>query len=129
MNFVQLFTLNTMTATSNSGITGIINNAKSQINTIVAAVVGLLGLILIAYGVFQVWKNLTSNQPGSWLKAIACIFIGGFMAFGSYSSIKNFAKSGNDTINNIANGTGGGNADTVVFSHDVHLPNVDFGEK
>lgn len=127
MNAFELFTLKTMQFTTDAGLTQIIKSAKSNINSVVGAVIGVLGAILVAYGVFQVWKNLTSNQPGSWVKAIACILIGGFMMAGSYSTITDAASSGKDTINNIANGQEA--SSTVVLSQDVHSPHIHIPEK
>lgn len=127
MNAFELFTLKTMQFTTDTGLVDIIKSAKSNINSVVGAVVGVLGAILVAYGVFQVWKNLTSNQPGSWVKAIACILIGGFMMAGSYSTITDTASAGNDTINSIAKGQNA--SSTVLVSQDAHVSNVHIPEK
>lgn len=127
MNAFELFTLKTMQFTTDTGLVDIIKSAKSNINSVVGAVVGVLGAILVAYGVFRVWKNLTSNQPGSWVKAIACILIGGFMMAGSYSTITDTASAGNDTINSIAKGQNA--SSTVLVSQDAHVSNVHIPEK
>lgn len=127
MNAFELFTLKTMQFTTDTGLVDIIKSAKSNINSVVGAVVGVLGAILVAYGVFQVWKNLTSNQPGSWVKAIACILIGGFMMAGSYSTITDTASAGNDTINSIAKGQNA--SSTVLLSEDAHSPHIHIPEK
>lgn len=127
MNAFELFTSKTMQFTTDAGLTQILDSAKSNINSVVGAVIGVLGAVLLAYGVFQVWKNLTSNQPGSWVKALACIFIGGFMMAGSYNTIIGASSAGKDTINDIASGKNA--SSTVLVSQDVHVPNVHIPEK
>lgn len=100
---VNVFTFNTA-----ASISDIVSATRGTASNVLGGVIMVLGLILLFYGAFTVFKALTSQQGGgatAWMKAALCIVVGGFMLNDGISTFTQIANTGKSTISGIANGT------------------------
>lgn len=83
-----------------------LNNGGSLFNKIAAAVITIIGSVLILFGGFQLFKAITSQQGagGHYLKAALGVFVGGALVFGGWNMIGNIAKGGKSTIEELGKG-------------------------
>lgn len=116
-----------LTATDNSVSDGdswdlesFFNNATSYGEVAGGAFLALIGMAGLVWGGFLMFKKLMSEQSReNWLKIVALIILGGAMVFGGIAIILNFARGGQDTIENF------GNNGTILLSQvGAVLPDV-----
>lgn len=113
---VNVFSFNTAAT-----ISGMIDATKGTATNVLGGVITVLGLILLFYGAFTIFKALTSQQGGgatAWMKAALCIVIGGFMLNDGIKTFTNVASTGQDTISGIANG----NSQSVIHPTSLDAP-------
>lgn len=80
------------------------NNATSYGEVAGGAFLALIGMAGLVWGGFLLFKKLMSEQSReSWLKIVALIILGGSMVFGGIAIILNFARGGQETIENFGN--------------------------
>ena len=80
------------------------NNATSYGEVAGGAFLALIGMAGLVWGGFLLFKKLMSEQSReSWIKIVFLIILGGAMVFGGIAIILNFARGGQETIENFGN--------------------------
>ena len=98
-------------------IDGFLNNLASQGALWVSAIVTLVGLVMMGFGIFKVGKGFVSDRAQTnWVMAIGAIVLGGALAAGGGFGLLQTMSSG---VLNEVNQMGGGAA-ALFFSQ--YLP-------
>lgn len=87
---------------------------QSSVITWVKVIVGIIGVVLLGFGVYKIAKNLISHGKGqtSWVVAIASVVIGGMLMLqAGWDTLVSISKGGDNTVNNL----GEGKADNAKF--------------
>ena len=85
-----------------------INNSKNYAATFGGAFVGLIGIAVIIWAVFQLGLKIIGSEKGrqtSWFMVIAGIVVGGALVYGGWQLIMSVAQGGHQTINDLGGGT------------------------
>lgn len=99
-------------------------NAASSSQTIGGAFLTLMGMIGVIWGATLLVKKLMSEQDRtSWIKIAALIIIGGALAFTGITMVLNFARGGQQTIDDLGNGSAG--AIVAEYQGDLNGPTLD----
>lgn len=85
---------------SSTSLSQMIENAQSGLGGIFNAILVIAGIVLIFYGGILIFKALMGQQGGNshWIKAAACIVIGGFLASSGYTNLRNVSNVGTGTV-------------------------------
>lgn len=98
---------------------------QETIGNYAKVIVGIVGIVMVIVGVYQIAKNLISHGRGqtNWIVTFALIIIGGaLMLSSSWDMIRSIATGGKNTINDL----GQGNADDSTFQEPTLLLDGDY---
>ena len=120
MNLTQVF----MEGNASWDLGGFLENATTNVQSILGLVISLIGVIMIGVGVFKIAKALISHgkEQTSWVVNIALLIVGGALMIGGWSFVSDIAKGGKDTIMDLGEGDNkGGDA---VLPEDYNKSNT-----
>lgn len=84
-----------------------LNNTGSFGKKVGGAIIIVLGIILITYGAFKVFKAITGREGSEgpqWFKAFLAIVAGGAMEFGAWALFESIANGGQTTVSQLGGG-------------------------
>lgn len=88
-----------------------LENAQKTFTSWGTPILGVMGVLLLIYSAYRLWRYFTSKNPDAQfplVRTIIGLIVGGFFtAQGAFKTWQNLAAHGKDTIDNINNGTGG----------------------
>ena len=84
-------------------------------------IVGVIGVVMIIVGIYQIAKGIMSGGKGqtNWVMAILCLLLGGALAAGGgWALLGTFTDSSNTTIDKLAGGStdGGSTRSSGIYS-------------
>ena len=98
-----------MTANSSSwSVDNFLKNLQNSLGDWSQIIVVIIGLVMLIVGIFNIAKGLMSQGRGqtNWFMNIVLFFVGGALCFsGGWGLVKKVSKSGQDTVNDLGNGT------------------------
>lgn len=96
------------TGDSSWSVTNFLNNATSQIQEWLGALIVLIGFVMVGFGVYQIAKGLISHgkQQTNWVIAILLLIMGGALVAGGFSLVMTIAEGGKQTIEDLGNSNG-----------------------
>lgn len=101
----------------------LLSNGNTQLQKWVAAIITILGVIILGFAAYKFFKAVTSQQgAGKFaLDGGIATLVGGAMLFGGWALIKSIGNGGNQTVNTLGGGaihwiTNGGAIDFVTNS-------------
>lgn len=84
------------------GLTG----ARSYGSKIGGIIISIIGLIIVIYAAFLIFKAITGQQGsgGTWAKAAVALVVGGALLFGGFTLFSTVTKDMNKTVESFGNG-------------------------
>lgn len=88
-------------------IENFLKNSTSTITTWFGLAVVLIGIVMIAFSIWQIASGLMSGgkKQTSWGIAIVTLILGGALSVGGFVFVQNIAKGGKKTIEQLGGGT------------------------
>ncbi len=112
--------------------TSFLNNATSTVTGWLQLLVILAGIILIAVAIFKIASGLMSHgkKQVNWVVNIIMLIVGGALAAGGFTWVRDIAKDQKDTIEDMGKGNSSyksdSNSKTIIFGSndgfDVFFP-------
>ena len=79
-----------------------LNNVKQYARQIAAPALGVLGVVLLAYAGYKIFRAImgrAGSEGPEWGKAILALIFGGALLFGSYTLMESIGRGGLQTVN------------------------------
>lgn len=86
---------------------GLFKGTAKYAKTAGGALITLLGVLLIIFAAFKMFKAVTGQQQGGgeWLKAIVALLLGGALSVGGWKLLNTMASGGKQTIEKLGQGS------------------------
>lgn len=83
-------------------IVDMLTNGQDLAQKIMAALLGLLGVVAIGWAAVMIFKKLSNERAQeSWMKIIGLLFLGGLMLFGGWQTFSDLAKNAKGTVDDL----------------------------
>lgn len=88
-------------------ISGLLSGTGTSLETWGKAIVAIVGVVMVIFGVVQIAKGMMSGGRGqvNWVMSIGLILLGGMLAFaGGWSILENIGTGGYSTLDKLGRG-------------------------
>ncbi len=84
-------------------LTTFLKNSTVQLKKWGAALIAIIGVVLIIVAIVQIAKKFISPQgaPGGWAMPIVCFIVGGAFLIGGWNLVASIARGGQKTIEDL----------------------------